>query len=83
MAVMDSGPLAALGPGMTELSSQPRPGGLGFLLEAADLLVLHHGEPDIVEPVEQAIFAMWIDFEFHDAAVGTADFLLGILNLSF
>src|ERR1700752_3694636 len=55
-----------------------RPGSrqLRLLLEAVDLLALHHGEADIVEPVEQAVLAVGVDLEAHHAAVGPADFLL-------
>src|SRR5262249_15317234 len=64
------------GPGEDASSSQPRPVGPGLLLEALDLGRLLHGEPDVVEAVEQAMLAVRIDVELHRAAVGPADLLL-------
>src|SRR6266851_9065573 len=56
--------------------SCPGPGGLGVLLVGLDLAALHHGEPDVVEAVEQAMLAVRVDLELDHAAVRTADFLL-------
>src|SRR5262245_26063352 len=53
--------------------------GLGFLLarlEVVDLRLLLHGEPDVVEAVQQAVLAERIDVEMHRAAVGSLDLLL-------
>src|ERR1700730_6643533 len=53
--------------------------GLGVLLaslEVVDLRLLLHGQSDIVEAVQQAVLAEWIDVEMHGAAVGTLDLLL-------
>src|SRR6516164_364371 len=58
------------------VGSCPGARGLRPLLEAFDLVLLNHGEPDIVEPVEQAMLAVRIDVELHHAAVGTPDLLL-------
>src|SRR5262249_30486168 len=57
-------------------ASHPGARGLRPLLEAFDLVLLDHGEPDIVEAVEQAVLAVRIDVELHHAAVGTPDLLL-------
>src|SRR6266852_9952 len=56
--------------------SRPRPHVLGLLLVGFDLAALHHGEPDVVEAVEQAVLAVRVDLELDHAAVRTADFLL-------
>src|SRR5882757_3270870 len=53
--------------------------GLGVLLaslEVVDLRLLLHGQPDIVEAVQQAVLAEGVDLEMHRAAVGTLDLLL-------
>src|SRR5258708_6077491 len=53
--------------------------GLRFLLarlEVVDVRLLLHGEPDIVEAVQQAMLAKRIDVEMDGAAVGTLDLLL-------
>src|SRR6266478_6455491 len=55
---------------------RPRPRRLRALLEALDLVLLDHGEPDVVEPVEQAMLAIRIDLEPHPASVRTPDLLL-------
>src|SRR5215470_8031275 len=49
----------------------PRPRCLGLLLEARDLVLLDQRETDIIEAVEQAVLAMWVDFKLDHAAVGT------------
>src|SRR5689334_10482588 len=55
--------------------SRTRAVGVGLLLVARDLCLLLLREPDIVERVEQAVLAEWIDVEPDDAAVRAADFL--------
>src|SRR5262245_27713406 len=60
----------------TSKPSRPGARGLRLLLEAFDLVLLDHGEPDIVEAVEQAVLAVRIDVELHHAAVGAPDLLL-------
>src|SRR5258708_22671419 len=53
--------------------------GLRFLLarlEVVDVRLLLHGEPDIVEAVQQAMLAERIDVEMDGATVGTLDLLL-------
>ena len=60
--------------------SRPGARGLRLLLEAFDLVLLDHGEPDIVEPVEQAMLAVRIDVELHHTTVGAPDLLLRKIN---
>src|SRR5258705_2117576 len=57
-------------------SSSPRACGLGLRLEVVDLLCLHHGEPDVVEAVEQAVLAVGVDLELDHAPVWAPDLLL-------
>ena len=45
-------------------------------LEVVDLRLLLHGEPDVVEAVQQAMLAERIDVEMHRAAVGSLDLLI-------
>src|SRR6185312_401331 len=45
-------------------------------LVSVDRRLLFHGEPDVVEAVQQAVLAERIDLELYLAAVGTADFLV-------
>src|SRR5262249_52779780 len=59
-----------------ERASQPGARRPGLVLEARDLGRLLHGQPDVVEAVEQAALAVGIDLEPHHAAVGPADLLL-------
>src|SRR5580658_3083617 len=54
----------------------PRPLRFGLRFKALDLAGLEIGHADVVETLEQAFFAVWIDVEFDHAAVGAADFLL-------
>src|SRR5439155_4889602 len=63
-------------PYRSEAASQPRPCRLRLLLERIDLVLLDHGQADIVEAVEQAMLAVSIDVERHHAAVGAANLLL-------
>src|SRR4030095_7066591 len=56
--------------------SQPGARGLRPLLKARDLVLLDHGEPDIVQALEQAMLAVRIDVELDHPAVGTPDLLL-------
>src|SRR6266436_8141569 len=67
--------MAGTSPAMTGRS---RPGalGLGLRLVRVDLLLLDLGEADVVEAVKQAVLAVRIDLELHQAAVGAADLLL-------
>src|SRR6267154_870418 len=68
---------ARVKPGHDGVSNlQPRPLGLGLRLVAVDRALLDHGEPDVVEAVEQAMLAVGVDLELDHAAVGAADFLL-------
>src|SRR5208282_3714282 len=60
----------------TRAVSHPRPRRLGLVFEALDLVALDHGQADVVETVEQTVLAVCVDLELHDAAVGSADFLL-------
>src|SRR5260370_35591321 len=55
------------------------PGARGFRLRlvGVDRGLLLHREADIVEAVHQAVLAERVDLEFHRAAVGPADFLIG------
>src|SRR4029077_17473656 len=46
------------------------------LLEGVDVRLLLHGQPDVVEAVQQAMLAERIDVEMHRAAVGSLDLLL-------
>src|SRR4029077_10626240 len=57
-------------------ASRPCTRGLGLLLEALDLVLLDHGQADIVETVEQAMLAVRIDVELDHAAVRPPDLLL-------
>src|SRR5437764_11165482 len=54
-------------------SSRPRARGLGLGLEVVDLLRLDHGEPDVVEAIEQAVLAVGVYLELDHAAVGAPD----------
>src|SRR4029077_18356795 len=54
----------------------PGPGTLCLALEALDLALLAHGQPDIVEAMQQRVLAMRLDLKSDHAAVGTADLLL-------
>src|SRR5215469_1720680 len=54
----------------------PRPYAFDRVLETLDLVLLAHGQPDIVQPVEQRVLAVRLDVESHYAAVGAADLLL-------
>src|SRR5256885_5711119 len=47
------------------VSSHPRPCGGHLLLVARDLVLLDHGQADVVEAVEQAMLAERIDLELH------------------
>src|SRR3954451_14926305 len=64
------------GPASCERWSCPCARALGLLLEAFDLVLLDHGQADIVETVEQAMLAVRIDFERDHAAVRPPDLLL-------
>ena len=66
---------AKLGHRLVSPSEPGTGGGLGRL-ETVDVIGLFEGEPDIVEPVEQAVLAEGIDIEADRAAVGTADLLI-------
>src|SRR6266849_3112214 len=59
---------------------RPGPRGLRLCLIGVDRGLLLHGEADVVEAVQQAVLAEWIDFELHRAAVGAADLLLGEID---
>src|SRR5262245_26176092 len=65
-------------PGHYEREARLQPGArrLGVLLEARDRRRLLHGEPDVIQSVEQAALAMRIDVELHHAAVRSADLLV-------
>ena len=47
-----------------------------FSSKRVDLVAFDHGQPDVVETVEQAMLAVGIDVELHHAAVGPSDLLL-------
>src|SRR4029078_9165810 len=59
----------------SRLGLEPGPRRGGFVLERVDGGLLFHGETDVVEPVQQAMLAEWIDVELDAAAVGTANLL--------
>ena len=49
--------------GARSISSHPGPRGFRLALVAVDLVLLDHGQADIVEAVEQAVLAEGIDLE--------------------
>src|SRR5262249_25533507 len=49
----------------------PWPGCFRLFLEARDLALLHQGEPDVIETIQQAMLAVRIDFKPDHATVRT------------
>src|SRR5258708_35971689 len=48
-----------------------------LFLERGDIAGLLQGEPDVIEPVQQAVLAEGIELEFDHTAIGAGDRLIG------
>ena len=66
--------MLSLGSGRARRSQAPRMGGREFLLVSGDRLLLHHRQANVVETLDQAPLAEFVELESDHPAIGAADF---------